>query len=644
MLYRNYKMPGPTRPLVRVARLFRHFALVLPVLALNSIESGPMCVHDGPDPIAHWIFDSRHLDEDRLVAQVGPAARLAGNPRIVDDELGQSLAFGRRNRCVVAEDSREIQDILPRQALTVSAWVAIDRPETWGGIISALQDNGDVEYGWILGYNHSTFYFGISTTGADDGNGSMTYLTGKTAWQPGKLFHVVAVFDGTTTELYVNGQLDASTDQQHGEILYPETSPVVIGAYQDANENHRLAGRIRELKLFDEAARGKWVSEEFDHNRRLVELEAQLNATTDSFVIAPYLQYGTQTGMTIMWRTGAAADSTVWYGETVECQQNIHDSNAKQIHELRIEDLQPETQYFYCVESVAENGEVAESDVYPFTTAVRRQTPFAFAVISDTQGNPEVSGEIAELAWGQRPSFLLHPGDLVSTGTQDSHWTQHFFPGMRPLIQHVPFYPVLGNHEVNARNYFDYMSLPDPEYYYKFSFGNSDFFMIDTNRNVDSDSEQFQWLDTALGASVATWKIVCHHHPPFSSDENDYGDLWKTNASTRGDLKARQLVPLYEKHHVDLVWNGHIHSYERTWPVRDGQAVNQEGVVYMITGGGGGSLETPGPGRPYFQNNVRRGHHYCMVAVNGQILEIKAFDLEGQLFDHLVIEKRTAGR
>ena len=99
-------------------------------------------------------------------------------------------------------------------------------------------------------------------------------------------------------------------------------------------------------------------------------------------------------------------------------------------------------------------------------------------------------------------------------------------------------------------------------------------------------------------------------------------------------------MKLYDKHEVDIVWNGHIHSYERTWPLRKGKAVSvREGTTYMITGGGGGGLETPGPTRPFFQNNVRRGHHYCFVAVNGGRLEMRAFDLENRLFDTIVFEK-----
>ena len=198
---------------------------------------------------------------------------------------------------------------------------------------------------------------------------------------------------------------------------------------------------------------------------------------------------------------------------------------------------------------------------------------------------------------------------------------------------------MLGNHEQNAQNYFDYVSLPDPEFYYTYTFGNTQFFMIDSNRKVDPQSDQYRWLDKELSRSKATWKFVCHHHPPFSSDENDYGDLWKTNRGTRGDTRVRQLVDLYERHRVDFVWNGHIHSYERTWPLRSGRAVNNDGPIYMITGGGGGSLETPGPIRPFYQNTVRRGHHYAMVRINGSRLEIQAYDIENRLFDTITISK-----
>ena len=88
-----------------------------------------------------------------------------------------------------------------------------------------------------------------------------------------------------------------------------------------------------------------------------------------------------------------------------------------------------------------------------------------------------------------------------------------------------------------------------------------------------------------------------------------------------------------------LVWNGHIHSYERTWPIDQDKPVEKNGTIHLITGGGGGHLETPGPFRTPFTQIVRRGHHYAMVWVNGSTLVYKAYDLEGRLFDTFELKK-----
>lgn len=620
---------------------FRRYSFALNLLKAWLAFFGVIqaVAHEGPDPLGHWIGRADRVKDGKMIARLGPDGTLSFKPNFIQDRSGQSMFFeGPKAKCLLAADFKSVFKSMPRKAVTLSAWVSISTPREWGGIIGALQDNGDHEKGWILGYNASTFYFGLSTAGADDGNGKMTYLRAKTKYRLGKFYHLTAVYDGKSMELYVNGKKESQSEEQSGDLLYPDAAPYVIGAYQDADEFHPHHGRIREVQVFGEAAKAEWVAKEFAHNESLA--TEKWNEAEPSFqvLVEPYLQFATQTSMTVMWHTSLEASSVVRYGPTDACNQSI-EGNASVIHEVVLKGLEPETQYFYRVESRTPAGTSYLSESATFKTAVKRETPYAFAVISDTQGNPKVSKQIAELAWGQRPSFLLHPGDLVSTGKNRDHWLKHFFPGMRPLINHVPFYPVLGNHEQNAKHYYDYVSLPDPEYYYAFDFGNARFFMVDTNQKVDPDSLQYKWLERELSASKAKWKFVCHHHPPYSSDENDYGNLWKSNKGRHGDVRVRELVPLYEKHGVDLVWNGHIHSYERTWRILGGKAVESGGPFYMITGGGGGGLETPAPTRPFFQNNVRRGHHYVMVHVNGGTLELKAFTLDDRLFDYHKIEK-----
>ena len=556
-----------------------NFTRALSKLALSGLQlclltflSPQAKCHDGPDPWMRWRFDENNafatdsaIDSREAKAILGKAGKIVGDFKRLTSENNRGL-FLKGGKCgiEITPDFRSLQTPPPTQELTVSVWATVEERQKWGGLVSLLQDNGNYERGWALGFNERVFTLAVV---GKEGPQRLTYLEGKTPYELGKPYHVVGVYDGRLMQLYVNGQLEAESQLQQGPILYPESAPLMVGAYKDANEFYGLRGRLFEASIFAAAAKAKWVQSEFRHRAQLATSPAKLHWDPLDFEIKPYLQNGQQDSMTVMWKTNRPAQGKIRFGPDATCEKELADTTAKTIHEHIIQDLKIGSQYFYQVECTDETGRIIRSEARPFQTAPAKETPFAFAVVGDTQGNPKISGLIAEMAWGQRPNFLLHAGDLVDTGTNDSHWTEEFFPSLSPLIQHVPFFPVLGNHEQNAKNYFDYVSLPAPEYYYTFNYGNTQFFMIDSNRNVDPSSEQFLWLDRQLSASKATWKFVCHHHPPYSSDENDYGNLWKTNKSTRGDLRVRKLVTLYEKHGVDFVWNGHIHSYERTWPV-----------------------------------------------------------------------------
>lgn len=610
-------------------------------------------IHDGPDPIGSWALSSKQIKNGKLKSRLGIHGKVNGKVEFVKDALGEALLFdGKSTEIVLAEDYAKSKQKLPKRHITVDAWVAINTPTRWGGILGVIQDNGANEKGWTLGYNGQSFSFGLATVGADDGDGKMTFVTSKTKYEEGVFYHVSGTYDGEVQSLYVNGKLESESRVQSGDILYPKSAPFMLGGYRDSNERHLFHGRIRSARIFNQTAKPLGVMETFRHGQKLTAEKPHvvLNAEHE-MVVHPYLQWATKDGMTVRWETTRPSNSTVLFatevkfvGEekqkrpTFESQKTV--AKFVKMHEVRLDGLTANTPYYYQVISVDDLGRELRSPVLSFQTAPGEDVPFGFAIISDTQGNPKVSGAMAKFAWAMRPNFLLHPGDLVDTGGIKDQWVNHFFGSMKPLLQRVAFFPVLGNHEQDARYYYDYMSLPDPEYYYTFKYGNAQFFMLDTNRNVGPDSEQYKFLAKELAKSKSEWKIVCYHHPAYTSDENDYGDTWH-GPSTQGDMRVRQLIPLLDKHKVDVVWNGHIHSYERTWPIRNNKATSPDkGTLYMVTGGGGGGLETPGPIRPYFQNTVKHGHHFCFVAVNGKTLEMKAYDLDGKLFDMLKIEKK----
>ena len=372
----------------------------------------------------------------------------------------------------------------------------------------------------------------------------------------------------------------------------------------------------------------------------------QVLLAQEAMLVKPYLQYATKDAITVLWETSSPASTILKYGEA---QLNAKAPNlsvkkelqgTRLLHEVRLNNLKVHTKYMYQVVSVLENGEQIESKVYTFSTAVKDQEAFYFAFIGDTQENketPQAWGQIAQLIYGKRPNFIINAGDLVDDGLQKFHWTERFFPKGHIAMSRFPMFTVLGNHERDSPLYYEYMANPPPEYYYTFKYGNAQFFMIDTNRDVSEGSEQYNWLEGALAESKATWKFVVHHHPPYSSEENDHGDSW-IGKSTKG-TNSRNLVPLYETYGVDFCLFGHTHVYERTWPLFKDVVNMKKGVIYINSGGAGGGLEDFDPVRSWFTQELHNKHHYCTFSIYEDHLSFKATDIEGRLFDTFQMKK-----
>jgi len=383
------------------------------------------------------------------------------------------------------------------------------------------------------------------------------------------------------------------------------------------------------------AARGPRPGEARDPDEK----PAPAAAPAAEFVVGPYLQYATKTTITVMAETATPLRCTVRYGLASSLKESAT-SPAGTMHELRLDNLQPGAKYFYQVSARpdgADGGATVASKLLTFTTACDAAQPFSFTVIGDTQKNPAVTGKIAKLMWERRPNFVLHMGDVVDNGPDKREWTDELFKPCAELFSRVPLYPCLGNHEKNHANYYRYFSLPAPENYYQFSYGNADFFSMDSNLPIFPGTKQYEWLDKALSASTAKWKFCYHHHPCYTSDADDYGDTFK-GSSALGEVKVKALIPLYEKHKVDVAMNGHVHLYERTHPIKAGK-VDRGGVVYLTSGGGGGKLEIFGPTPTFFKNQNRVDYHYCYFSILDNVLEGKVFDHEDRLFDSFEIKK-----
>jgi predicted phosphodiesterase len=185
----------------------------------------------------------------------------------------------------------------------------------------------------------------------------------------------------------------------------------------------------------------------------------------------------------------------------------------------------------------------------------------------------------------------------------------------------------LGNHDyitANGQPYLDAFYLPhnnpaDSEKYYSFDWGNAHFTALDFN---DGPSQaQLDWLQADLAATHQPWKFVFYHQAIYSSGPHGY------ESYIIG--KRAVLAPIFEANHVDVVFNGHDHDYERT------QSIN--GVVYIVSGGGGASLYNVNP--QTFSAYAETTHHAVYVEVDGCALNLQAVKPDGTVFDSLTLNK-----
>lgn len=167
-------------------------------------------------------------------------------------------------------------------------------------------------------------------------------------------------------------------------------------------------------------------------------------------------------------------------------------------------------------------------------------------------------------------SFVLLTGDNIYPGGEIEKIDRVFEQPYRAIRQQkIPFYAVLGNHDIQTNNGEDEVRYPEFNMqgrYYTFTKDPVQFWAIDTNDNA-AWSEQLTWLESSLAESKATWKIVFGHHPVYSSGLH--------GSSTR---LQKYILPLLRRYGVHLYLNGHDHNYERTKPI--------EGTTYLTCGAG----------------------------------------------------------
>ena len=199
--------------------------------------------------MVHW-----RLTEAQL--RSGSFHAVYGQPPLVPTAKPKFVGEGDSQAIVLAEKWGHLQsagrvpsDVLPQRRFSVESWVTIDKPSPWGAFLCAIEDNGEEEYGWMLGYKGDRMCFALAT----EAHGRLHYLLAPQKFSPGRWYHVAGVYDGEHQLLYIDGEEVARFSEHAGPIRYQRDHLLAAGAYKDADEQHRMVGGLYELRLWDKA-------------------------------------------------------------------------------------------------------------------------------------------------------------------------------------------------------------------------------------------------------------------------------------------------------------------------------------------------------------------------------------------------------
>jgi hypothetical protein len=320
---------------------------------------------------------------------------------------------------------------------------------------------------------------------------------------------------------------------------------------------------------------------------------------------------------------------------------------ASTYHTAEFLGLKPGTRYSYRV------GDGTNWSAWTdFTTATADAEPFSFIYYGDAQNYIDSAvPRVFRQAFADRPQakVIVNAGDLIDSANSEEQWGQWYQAGGF-IDSQVNNISIPGNHEYSGglstfwRPQFPY---PDngpgnPELkqtVYTVDYQGVRFIGLDTNvqSNAALMAAQTTWLEGLLKNNPNKWTVVTFHHPVYSTAEGRDNPL----------IRA-QWGPLFEKYGVDLVLQGHDHTYGRGSVSSSRQSLSvHDSTVYAVSVSGGKMYDVDGS--VWTDNGadiMSKGEDkqlYQLIDVTADSIRYEARYANGQHHDGVVIRKNADG-
>jgi hypothetical protein len=343
-------------------------------------------------------------------------------------------------------------------------------------------------------------------------------------------------------------------------------------------------------------------------------------------------------GITLLWRSEAPPSAASLEfrpaGEGAVGWSTVASLSRAVAHSLTLAGLEPSTTYEY---RLRVDGALAYEGGTFRTLPPPEAEDLDFVHMADNQTGHAPHQQIVRriLQEPRPPALVIHAGDQCENGSRPEQWDQ-WFQIERDLMARIPIFPCLGNHEEDSPLFFEHFRFPGNGSgqghgrWYSFDAGPAHFAALDV---VFSDTEpgsaQYRWLDQDLARTDRPWKFVYFHYPPYNASPHHSSNLRLRTA----------LEPLFLRHKVSAVFNGHGHLYERAY----GAAAPGAPPMLWIVSGGGGGVPQPA-GRQPFTQYTEVTFHFLRVQIRGERLSITGVRPDGTEFDRFEARLNGDGR
>ncbi len=453
------------------------------------------------------------------------------------------------------------------------------------------------------------------------------------------------------------------------------------------------------------------------------------------FFAKPYLQLGNhphaaaKESADLLWMS---KEKKNWAVDIKPHDSKVWKQNAKPVtHHALADSLQPGLELYSCELTGLNPGSLFDyrvrtdkEQVFQATGLARKtaKQPLHIVIFGDCASGSKAQRKVAFECNKSNPDLIVVPGDIVYQFGLFSEYMQKFFPVYNsdeasptmgaPLIRSHMFVPVLGNHDiayVNGSYSTDLTRHPDALAYftlwsqprngpitkvgakcappligseenkaaflktagsnfpvmanYSFDYGNTHWVCLDANNYMDwTDLALRDWVRKDLtGAKTARWKFVTFHQPGFSD-----------GVEHSMEQRMRLLSDVFEECGVDVVWAGHVHNYQRSFPLffqamkKDGKFVvnpdgtvpgsfkldtdyngktitKPKGVIYVVTGAGGAqlySVKQQTDKVEFISKFNGEVHSYTVCDINGDTMNVRQITEDGAPLDEFKLTKK----